>query len=123
MNLSRFGLLVLASTLAIVSACGGGGGGLAALSPSLPIGGGGSGGIGGTGLTTSGTIDGTGSIFVNGVRFDVSGADIRIDGEPATEADLGPGMVVTVRGTLDDDNPGEGSAEEVDYERDLVGPV
>lgn len=123
MNLSRLGILVLASTLAIVSACGGGGGGLAALSPSLPIGGGSSGGIGGSGFTTSGTIDGTGSIFVNGVRFDVSGADIRIDGESASEEDLGPGMVVTVRGSLEDDNPGRGIAEEVDYESELVGPI
>lgn len=122
MNPTRPGMLLVASLFALVSACGGGGG-LAALSPSPSIGGGGSGGIGGTGLTTSGTIDGTGSIFVNGVRFDVGAADIRIDGEPATEADLGPGMVVTVRGTLDDDDPGQGTAQEVDYERDLVGPV
>src|SRR6056297_579218 len=123
MNLSRFGLLVLASTLAIVSACGGGGGGLAALSPSLPIGGGSSGGIGGSGFTTSGTIDGTGSIFVNGVRFDVSATDIRIDGESASEDDLAPGMVVTVRGSLDDDDPGRGIAEQVDYSSELVGPI
>lgn len=123
MNLSRLGILVIASAFAIVSACGGGGGGLAVLSPSLPIGGGSSGGIGGSGFTTSGTIDGTGSIFVNGVRFDVSGADIRIDGESASEEDLGPGMVVTVRGSLDDDDPGRGIAEEVDYERELVGPI
>lgn len=124
MNLSRTGILLLASVIAVISACGGGGGGgLAALAPSLPIGGGGSGGIGGTGFTTSGTIDGTGSIFVNGVRFDVSGALIRIDGESASEDDLGPGMVVTVRGTLSEDDPGRGIADRVDYERALVGPI
>jgi len=114
------GILLIASLFAVIGACGGGAGGIAGLSPSPPTGGG---GIGGTGLTTSGTIDGTGSILVNGVRFDVSDADIRIDGEPATEADLGPGMVVTVRGTLDDDDAAEATAEEVDYERDLIGPV
>lgn len=122
MTPTRLAILLVASLFAVISACGGGGG-LAGLSPSPPIGGGGSGGIGGSGLTTSGTIDGTGSIFVNGVRFDVSDAKIRIDGETATEADLRPGMIVTIRGSLDEDDPDEGTAEEVDYERDLVGPV
>ena len=123
MNLSRTGILLLASVLTVISACGGGGGGLASLAPSVPIGGGGSGGIGGTGFTTSGTITGTGSIFVNGVRFDVSGALIRVDGENASEDDLGPGMVVSVRGTLDENDPERGIADEVDYERALVGPI
>ena len=74
-------LAACATFLVLVTACGGGGGG---------------GGIGGTGLTSSGTISGTGSIFVNGVRFDVDArapTKARDEGgrqqpEPATEAAL-----------------------------------
>ncbi|HBO13436.1 MAG TPA: hypothetical protein DD491_11680 [Halieaceae bacterium] len=100
-------LAACATFLVLVTACGGGGGG---------------GGIGGTGLTSSGTISGTGSIFVNGVRFDVDEAEITVNGESAGETDLGLGMVVTVTGTVDDDGA-NGTAERVVFEAELKGPV
>jgi hypothetical protein len=108
------------SSVLTLTACGGGGGGLAAVVGSPTIGGGA--GIGGTGLTSTGTIDGTGSIFVNGVRFDVDDADILIDGQPASEDDLGLGMVVTVTGTVDEDGV-SGAADEVTVTPRLEGPL
>jgi hypothetical protein len=111
--------LITAGSLLCLSACGGGGGGGSEVAAVVP---GGGGGIGGTGLTSSGTVDGTGSIFVNGVRFDVDDADIFVNGEPAGEAELGLGMVVTVSGRVDDDGV-NGTAERVDYDAELKGPI
>lgn len=118
-------LAACAAFLVLVTACGGGGGGgggdIAAAAPPPP-GGDAGGGIGGTGLTSSGTINGTGSIFVNGVRFEVDDAEITVNGESATEADLALGMVVTVTGTVDDDGA-NGTAERVVFDAELKGPV
>ncbi len=108
--------------LVLVTACGGGGGGGGDIAAAAPPPSGGGGGIGGTGLTSSGTINGTGSIFVNGVRFEVGEAEISVNGESAGEADLGLGMVVTVTGTVDDDGA-NGTAERVVFEAELKGPV
>ncbi|MFT4769281.1 MAG: hypothetical protein ACI8RN_002425, partial [Glaciecola sp.] len=118
---SRTALRVLtAGSLLCLGACGGGGAGdLLAGVVSAP---GGGGGIGGTGLTSSGVITGTGSIFVNGVRFDVADAEIFINGEPASEDQLGLGMVVSVSGTVQDDGV-NGTAQRVDYDPQLEGPI
>ena len=59
------------------------------------------GGVGGTGISV-GTITGFGSVFVNGVEFDTSGASITVDGTPASESDLGIGMVVAVEGAFNE---------------------
>ncbi len=113
-----------ASALALIlAACGGGGGGdsVAVTSPP-PTGGGG--GIGGSGqsTTSSGTIDGFGSIFVNGVRFDTDDSEVIIDGEIRSEDDLRLGMVVLVSGEVDD-NGVNGTAERVLYDNELKGPI
>lgn len=79
------------------------------------------GGIGGTGISV-GTITGFGSVFVNGVEFDTSGASITVDGTPASESDLGIGMVVAVEGTFDD-NGLTGKADRITYEPLVKGPV
>src|SRR5256885_5141775 len=57
-------------------------------------------GIEGSGapVTTVGSITGFGSIFVNGVEYATAGAQIGIDGQPGTEAQLSVGDVVTVVG-------------------------
>lgn len=77
------------------------------------------GGIGGTGISF-GPITGFGSIFVNGVEFQTSGATIIIDGSPASEGDLKKGMVVTVQGTIDGDT---GIATTILAESAVKGPV
>jgi hypothetical protein len=119
---ATLGLLTMSSAL-VLSACGGGGGGLAGgLAGAVTTPPGSGGGIGGTGLSTTGTVDGTGSIFVNGVRFVVDEAEIRVNGEPAREEDLGLGMVVTVVGTIEDDGE-SGTADRVSFDAALDGPV
>lgn len=106
------GLLVVAAGLA---ACGGGGG-------SIDDGGGGpTGAIDGGGLrVVSGPINGFGSVIVNGVHYDTAAAEIIVDGQPATEADLEVGQVVVVSAT--DDN-GSLSAERVVYDENVEGPI
>ena len=63
------------------------------------------GGIGGTGIS-SGPIDGFGSIFVNGIEFEIGSALIVVDGVDSAEADLRLGMVVRVCGSWEADGTG-----------------
>ena len=80
-------------------------------------------GISGSGMPVArGTIDGFGSIFVNGVEFDTSNATIILDGELATEDDLGVGMVVLVKGTVNPDGV-TGIAETVIFDDEVEGPI
>lgn len=80
-------------------------------------------GIGGSGITSSGTITGFGSIFVNGVEFKTSSSTFNVDDNPdGTEDDLAIGMHVTVNGTLNADGV-TGNATSVTYDDQLQGPV
>ena len=101
-------LLALIFITLLLTSCGGGGSTIA--------------GIGGTGITTSGTITGFGSIFVNGVEYDLTGAGITVDGVPASDADLTLGMVVKIEGTIDG-NGLTGTANSVSYNAELQGPI
>src|SRR3569832_2749065 len=76
------------------------------------------GGIGVTGVS-QGPITGSGSIFVNGVEFDTSGATILRDGATVTQNDLRIGMVVTVDGSI---NGSSGTAATVTNAKELEGP-
>jgi len=69
-----------------------------------------------------GTISGFGSVIVNGVHYDTSGATISIDGSVGSESDLAVGQVVTVRGTIDD-NGTTGDATEVSFEDLVEAPI
>jgi hypothetical protein len=80
-----------------------------------------SGGMSGTGVS-QGSIDSFGSIFVNGVEWDLDRARVEFDGVPVDEADLRLGMVVRVRGDLDDGGL-TGRARSVDYDEVLEGPI
>ena len=101
-----------------LSACGGGGGGdsLASTDGSPTQ------GISGSGATSSGTIDGFGSIFVNGVEFDTDDAEIIVEGQRGNEADLGIGMVVLVKGSVNADGT-TGTADRVIVDNEVEGPV
>jgi hypothetical protein len=94
------------------------------------------GGIGGTGIST-GSITGFGSVWVNGVEFSTAGAKIieeddeagaiplnTDDSDDVTELApyLSEGMVVTIKGTINDDGV-TGVAETIYYEDLLEGPV
>lgn len=108
---------VMASFLAVVglSACGGGSGG---------------GGPGGASTSTAtfahksvGAISALGSIMVNGVKFEVEGAEIFIRGEAETDVDLlKVGMEVEVEGEVNDDHV-TGRATRVVQRCDIVGPI
>lgn len=106
--------LIVSITLA---SCGGGSGSQVA-----------EGGIGGTGIST-GSVTGFGSIIVNGVHFDTTGAVVyKDDDTPVTnmnDADINLlislGMVVTVKGEINDD--GTGIAETITYQDIIEGPV
>jgi len=75
-----------------------------------------------TTITSRGTISAFGSVVVNGVRFDTSGATFIIDGEPGSEADLAVGQVVLVTGTIDSSGD-SGVATEVTYDDAVEGPI
>lgn len=99
----------------------------------LSCGGGGTqlseGGIGGSGIS-QGAVTGYGSIIVNGVHFDTTGAVITKDGGvPVTNINdtdinqfINIGMVVTVKGSINDDGV-TGKADTISYEDILEGPI
>lgn len=102
-----------------LTACGGGGGG---------------GGPAGTTTVSKGVIEKLGSVTVNGVEFKTVGASLRLpDDTPTprvlqTETEiqnqnlLKPGMVVTVKGRIDD-NGTTGTATEIEFRDTLKGRV
>ncbi len=73
-------------------------------------------------VATSGTITAFGSVFVNGVRYDVSAAALKKNGLSVTQSDLAVGEVALVQGRQDL-QAGQGEAASVDVEDDVVGPV
>ncbi|MGB1257134.1 MAG: DUF5666 domain-containing protein [Thiolinea sp.] len=80
------------------------------------------GGIGGTGIAF-GTITGFGSIWVNGVRYDVSNASFTRDGASASgQGDYRIGEVVTINGSVNADGV-SGTASSVEFDDLLEGPV
>src|SRR5438105_4051939 len=81
-------------------------------------------GIEGSGapVTTVGSITGFGSILVNGVEYATAGAQVGIDGQAGTEAQLSVGDVVTVVGTVNADGK-TGTASQVTFEGNVAGTV
>ncbi len=110
---ARFALLVL--TPLVLAGCGGGGGDMFAA--------GGIVGTGDAGFVSIGAITalGAGSLTVNGTTFGTGGATVKVNGQPATEAALRVGMVVTVQahGLAD----GSLAAMSIDYHAEVQGVV
>jgi hypothetical protein len=80
-------------------------------------------GIQGSGSgVASGPITGFGSIFVNGVEYATSNAQIRIDDQPGAESQLLVGEVVTVTGSVNSDGK-TGTATQVTFSGDAAGPI
>lgn len=75
----------------------------------------------GSPVASQGTIDGFGSVIVNGIRFDSSKALILVNGQAATEDDLRTGYQVTVTGTLGEN--GSGVAEKIEFYPELIGEI
>jgi hypothetical protein len=112
--MKRFSMATALLTTLLLIACSGGGGDSLAGGPG--------GGIGGTGIAASGQISGFGSVFVNGIEFETTNATISIDDVPGLENDLRVGMIVDIRGTLNDDGL-TGNADTIVHEAELKGPV
>ena len=72
---------------------------------------------------TTGVVNGFGSVVVNGIHFDVSGADIALDGVAGrSQGDLRVGMVVEVTGSVSADGT-TGKATRLVYESLLRGTI
>ena len=116
---TRFISLTATALLAFgMTACGGGGGNGSAppVNNPPPVG-----GIDGVGAAI-GPISNFGSIFVNGVEFSTSSAQIRIENSPATESQLKVGQIVRVKGRIANDGR-TGTAETVNFNDSVEGPV
>jgi len=73
-------------------------------------------------ITSAGAVTELGSIFVNGVEYELAGAVITVDGNPATAADIDVGSIVIVEGSLDDGGA-TGTANRVTAGIALAGPI
>jgi hypothetical protein len=101
--------LTAAGTLALLVACGGGSTG------SMPH-------TGSQSVVTSGTITAFGSVFVNGVRYDVSAATLKKNDNVVAQSGLAVGEVALVH-AHEDTQTGQGEADSVDVEDNVVGPI
>lgn len=111
-------LILLSIIFSLAAACGGGGGSSA---PGVntnppPVA-----GIGRTGIA-QGPISTFGSVVVNGVRYDTSSANFTVNGLAGSQDDLRVGQVITVSGTIDD-NGVDGSADDVNFDDNVKGPI
>ena len=75
-----------------------------------------------TGIVAVGPITSFGSVGANGLHYDTSSTTILVDGEPGTLADLRVGMMVSIRGTVDEES-GAARAGEIRFAADMIGPV
>jgi hypothetical protein len=69
-----------------------------------------------------GRITGFGSIFVNGVEYSTTNAQIHIDDQAAAESQLQVGQIVAVNGDLDAGGT-QGTATDVTFSGDVQGPI
>ena len=74
------------------------------------------------GVATSGVITAFGSVFVNGVRYDITAARLQKNGKSVAQSALAVGEVALVHGKQDLAS-GQGSAESVDVEDNVIGPA
>ena len=72
-------------------------------------------------VAAQGPIQGFGSIIVNDVHYELTGATISVNGAPATESDLALGQHVTLMGSVD--ASGSATADSVVFEANVQGPV
>jgi hypothetical protein len=71
--------------------------------------------------TTSGTIDGFGSVIVNGLRYNSDKAQVLINGETAMEDNLRVGYQVRITGSTAAD--GSATADKIEFIPALVGAI
>jgi hypothetical protein len=123
-QLRKLGAVLIVAVLT-AAGCGGSSGGGDSVSPPPPTtppppp----SGGIIRTGVAVgAGPITGFGSIIVNGITYDTSGAIFTRDDNPSSQDEFKVGETVIVKGTIEDDNTGA-VAETVELDEIVEGPV
>jgi hypothetical protein len=75
-----------------------------------------------TDVVTVGPITGFGSIVSNGIVFGTDRASVMVDGEMGNMGDLRVGMIVSVRGEIDNSS-GNAQAAEIRFGIDVEGPI
>jgi len=108
---NKFKLSALASAITLTLAACGGGSGTGDIA-----------GIGGSGYTSTGTVTGFGSVYVNGVKYETDSTEFDVEGISATQNELAIGMVVRVEGTVNADGQ-TGTASRIVFDDELQGPV
>ena len=73
-------------------------------------------------MAAAGPITGFGTVHLNGLVFDTSGAAITIDGQSATQDDLRAGEYIQVKGHHDD-TQNQDFADQIDFRGNVIGPV
>ena len=115
MRTRTFKRLIGLALVATLASCGGSGNSTSNNQPSPPS--------AATPQTTIGKIAGFGSVFVNGVEFDTTGASYDVNGTAASGDDaLHVGMVVKVQGSVNADGR-TGKCDRISYDSDVNGVV
>jgi hypothetical protein len=114
-------LFLPAAMALLVAACGGGGGGDTSAGPVPPASQPPTGPASTKTIIVTGAIGGFGSVIVNGVRYDTSGAEVRVDDRAGTTAELRVGQVVRIEAQVDD--KGGARAKLIEQHRLLQGTV
>lgn len=69
-----------------------------------------------------GPITSFGSIFVDGIEYSTTGAQISVDGQTATETQLSAGQIVAIAGSVNSDGK-TGTATQITFNGNVQGPV
>lgn len=75
-----------------------------------------------TDVIAVGPITGFGSVVSNGIHFGTDSTTVLINGEPATLDDLRIGMIVSIRGEIEDVT-GTAHASEIRFAPEIAGPI
>jgi hypothetical protein len=75
-----------------------------------------------TDVVTIGTITGFGSVIANGIQFNTDTATVTMNGEPGNLSDLRVGMMVSIRGTVNEAT-GAAVASQIRFSHEAEGPV
>jgi hypothetical protein len=123
-SLPKIATAFLSILILSAAGCGGGGGGGGAAPPTTtPPPAPPTGGITRTGVAVAvGSIEGIGSVIVNGITYDTESAEVSDDGQPHNLSDDDVGKTVVVTGTIDDDNT-NAVATTVTIDDAVEGPV
>lgn len=112
------GIALGVAVLATVGACGSSGGDGGTIPPTSEA------------IYTTGPITGFGSVHVNGVRYDTTGANIEIDGLKVAQSALKVGQVVQIRAQIQTQSEShnryqfrEATADTILYHHNVEGPV